>query len=69
MRPFCGLRSFGQAETATIRSVSARRTTKSPGSESGSRTDLIVAVSACPNDRNPQNGRSPSDLLVRVFAD
>lgn len=32
-------------------------------------TDLIVAVSACPNDRSPQNGRNPSDLLVRVFAD
>lgn len=32
-------------------------------------TDLIVAISACPNDRNPQNGRDPSDLLVRVFND
>ena len=32
-------------------------------------TDLIVAVSACPNDRSPQNGRTPTDLLVRVFSD
>lgn len=32
-------------------------------------TDLIVAVSSCPNDRSPQNGRSSTDLLVRVFND
>jgi len=32
-------------------------------------TDLVIAVSACPNERNPQNGREPSDLLVRVFRD
>jgi len=32
-------------------------------------TDLVIAVSACPNERNPQNGRDPSDLLVRVFRD
>jgi uncharacterized protein len=31
-------------------------------------TDLVVAVSACPNDRSPQNGRNPTDLLVRVFS-
>lgn len=32
-------------------------------------TDLIVAVSACPNERSAQNGRNPTDLLVRVFSD
>ncbi len=32
-------------------------------------TDLVVAVSACPNERNAQNDRTPSDLLVRIFAD
>lgn len=30
-------------------------------------TDLVIAVSACPHDRSAQNGREPSDLLVRVF--
>ena len=32
-------------------------------------TDLVVAISACPNERNAQNDRTPSDLLVRIFAD
>ncbi len=32
-------------------------------------TGLIVAVSSCPNERSAQNGRNPSDLLVRVFND
>ncbi len=30
-------------------------------------TELVLAVSACPHDRSAQNGREPSDLLVRVF--
>lgn len=32
-------------------------------------TDLVVAISACPNERNAQNDRTPSDLLVRIYAD
>ncbi len=32
-----------------------------------SRTPLLVALSACPEDRNPTNGYNPTDLLVRVF--
>ena len=32
-------------------------------------TDLIVAVSACPNDCDATNGRNPTDLVVRVFTD
>ena len=32
-------------------------------------TDLIIAVSACPQDRSAQNGFNPTDLLVRVFRD
>ncbi len=32
-------------------------------------TDLIVAVSACPQDRSAQNGHNPTDLLIRVFRD
>ncbi len=32
-------------------------------------TDLIVAVSACPQDRSAQNGFNPTDLLIRVFRD
>lgn len=31
--------------------------------------DLVVAVSACPQDQDLTNGYTPSDLLVRVFAD
>lgn len=44
-----------------------------PLSESGDEvvfealTDLIVAVSACPQDQNQTNGFNPTDLLVRVF--
>ena len=30
-------------------------------------TDLIVAVSACPQDRNATNGFNPTGLLVRIF--
>jgi uncharacterized protein len=30
-------------------------------------TDLIVAVSACPQDQDATNGRTPSDLTIRVF--
>jgi uncharacterized protein YcgI (DUF1989 family) len=32
-------------------------------------TDLVVAISACPNDRNAQNEHTPTDLLVRIYAD
>lgn len=32
-------------------------------------TDLVVAISACPNERNAQNDRTPSDLLVRIYPD
>lgn len=32
-------------------------------------TDLVIAVSACPQDRSAQNGFNPTDLLVRVFRD
>ena len=31
--------------------------------------DLVVAVSACPQDRNNTNGYNPTDLLVRIFAE
>ena len=34
-----------------------------------SRTALLVAVSACPEDQNPINGYNPTDLLIRVFPD
>ena len=34
-----------------------------------SRTALLVALSACPEDQNPTNGYNPTDLLVRVFPD
>lgn len=30
-------------------------------------TDLIVAVSACPQDQNASNAFNPTDLLVRVY--
>jgi len=29
--------------------------------------DIVVAVSACPQDLNDTNGGTPSDLLVRVY--
>lgn len=29
--------------------------------------DVFAAVSACPQDQNPTNGGSPTDLLIRVF--
>ncbi len=29
--------------------------------------DTIVAVSACPQDKNATNAKSPSDILVRVY--
>lgn len=29
--------------------------------------DVVVAVSACPQDQNPTNGGSPTDILLRVF--
>lgn len=32
-------------------------------------TDLIVAVSACPQDQNAQNGAGPTDLIVRIFSE
>jgi uncharacterized protein YcgI (DUF1989 family) len=28
--------------------------------------DLIVAVSACPQDQNPCNGFNPTDILIEV---
>lgn len=46
---------------------------REPLSESGdyvvfrALTDLIVAVSACPQDQDAQNGQGPTDLIVRVF--
>lgn len=30
--------------------------------------DLVVAVSACPQDLTPTNGMKPTDIVVRVFA-
>jgi uncharacterized protein YcgI (DUF1989 family) len=30
-------------------------------------TDVIVAVSACPQDQDATNGRTPTDLTIRVF--
>ena len=30
--------------------------------------DLLVAVSACPQDLNPANGFVPTDLLLQVYA-
>jgi uncharacterized protein YcgI (DUF1989 family) len=30
-------------------------------------TDVIVAISACPQDQNATNGGTPTDLLIRVF--
>ncbi len=30
-------------------------------------TDVVVAVSACPQDKNATNGFSPSDILLRVY--
>jgi uncharacterized protein YcgI (DUF1989 family) len=47
---------------------------REPLSEAGDRVvlrakkDLVVAVSACPQDQNPTNGYNPTDLLVRVYA-
>lgn len=32
------------------------------------RTDLIVALSACPQDQNPSNAYNPTDLLLRIAA-
>ena len=32
-------------------------------------TDLVVAISACPNERNAQNDHTPSELQVRIYAD
>jgi uncharacterized protein YcgI (DUF1989 family) len=29
--------------------------------------DAVVAVSACPQDKNPTNGFAPSDILIRVY--
>jgi len=29
--------------------------------------DAVVAISACPQDKNATNGMQPSDMLVRVF--
>ncbi len=29
--------------------------------------DLVVAISACPQDQNATNGRNPTDQLVRIF--
>lgn len=29
--------------------------------------DLVVAISACPQDKNATNGFSPTDILVRVY--
>ena len=29
--------------------------------------DSVVAVSACPQDKNATNGFAPSDILVRVY--
>ncbi|MDP9374389.1 MAG: urea carboxylase-associated family protein [Chloroflexota bacterium] len=29
--------------------------------------DLIVAISACPQDQNATNARNPTDLLVRIY--
>jgi uncharacterized protein YcgI (DUF1989 family) len=47
---------------------------REPLSEAGDRVvlrakkDLVVAVSACPQDQNPTNGYNPTDLLVRIYA-
>jgi uncharacterized protein YcgI (DUF1989 family) len=30
-------------------------------------TDLVVAVSACPQDQNPTNAGKPTDILVRMY--
>ncbi|MGN6561206.1 MAG: DUF1989 domain-containing protein [Thermomicrobiales bacterium] len=30
-------------------------------------TDVIIAVSACPQDQDATNGRTPTDLTIRVF--
>lgn len=30
-------------------------------------SDVVVAISACPQDQNPTNGGAPSDILVRVY--
>jgi uncharacterized protein YcgI (DUF1989 family) len=30
-------------------------------------TDVVAAISACPQDQNATNGGSPSDILVRVY--
>ena len=30
-------------------------------------TDLVIAVSACPQDQNPTNAFKPTDILVRVY--
>lgn len=32
-------------------------------------TDLVIGISACPNDRNAQNDHTPSELQVRIYAD
>ena len=33
------------------------------------KADLIVALSACPQDQDPTNGYKPTGLLIRVFPD
>jgi uncharacterized protein YcgI (DUF1989 family) len=30
-------------------------------------TDVVVAISACPQDQNPVNAGKPTDILVRLF--
>lgn len=49
--------------------VEARTPLSEPGDEVifQALTDLIVAVSACPQDQDATNGYNPTDLLVRVF--
>lgn len=32
-------------------------------------TDLVVAICSCPNDCDATNGRTPTDLLVRILTD
>ena len=29
--------------------------------------DAVVAVSACPQDKNATNGFNPTDILIRVY--
>lgn len=31
--------------------------------------DLVIAISACPQDLNPTNGSQPTDILVRLYRD